>query len=97
MSRQEEIQMDLHKILRDPECKSNIQCSLLAFVFVIGGLCLLIYGLTWMSSVDKTNTEFYGAKHLENRITILENNITILENHTHQYYNGKIKQNSSSK
>lgn len=93
---------DIHDILRDPECKSNIQCTIFACIVVIGGLCLLIYGLAWLSTAEKENAVFYGTEHLEERVKWLEDwsRAMVVDGgerrveylmHTHQYSDGHIK------
>ena len=57
--------MSLHQILKDPECKGNIQCTMWAVVFVFGWLCVLVYGCVWMSTAEKISADVYGAKNLQ--------------------------------
>ena len=93
--------MSLHAILRDPECKGNIQCAMWAVVVTLGMLCLMLFGIAWMSTAEKINADVYGAKNSENKTSIgregqLEDRIIILENqlmgHVHRYFDGKIKE-----
>ena len=67
-----------HYISRDKEeqFRENVKCVVWGVCFVFAWLCLLVYGITWLSTAEKENTAFYGATHLEKRITDLEN-------HTH--------------
>ena len=75
--------------------QDTIQGIIFAVIVVFGMLSVLIYGLAWLSAVEKENTAFYGAKNLLNHITIIENQIIELQseykNHTHRYYDLKIK------
>lgn len=87
--------MNLHAILKDPECKGNIQCLIWGICTVFIWLSVMLYGLAWLSTVEKENTAFYGAKHLENRIDALEakEHIIVCEiekfrNHKHNYSTG---------
>jgi len=52
----------IHEILRDPECKWNVMCMILAFITVIGGLCLLIYGCAYLMSADALSNNYYDSK-----------------------------------
>ena len=64
--------MSLHQILKDPECRGNIQCVLWGIVIIMGMLCILIYGIAWMSPVEKISEDIYGAEYLKKRIEHLE-------------------------
>ena len=94
--------MTLHQILKDPECRGNIQCAMWGIVITTAMLCVPIYGIAWMSTAEKISADVYGAKHLENRIETLENfqnqmmvriekNHIEFEVHTHRYSDGHIK------
>ncbi len=63
-------------------------CVIFACVFVVGAFCALIYGFAWLSTVEKENTAYYGAKHLEKEF---RNHIKEFRNHTHVYSTGKPK------
>ena len=82
--------------------QDTIQGIIFAVIMTFGMLSVLVYGLAWMSSVEKENTAFYGAKHLEKRVKWLEtwSNAMVVysgqkqveyENHTHRYYDGRVK------
>ncbi len=90
------------EILKDPECKGNIQCFVAAFVLVIGGLCTFLYGIAYLSTTEKVSADIHGAKHLEGRIEKLEilaweiaarteKNKADFMLHSHRYSDGKIK------
>ena len=63
-------------------------CVIFAGVFVVGALCALIYGFSWLASTEKVSTEIYGARHIKEQIESLENEY---REHTHRYYDLKIK------
>lgn len=65
--------------------QSTIKCFIAAFVIVIGGLCLLVYGLALFQHENIT-TERIGM--VEKRIESLS---VKYENHIHRYSDGKIK------
>lgn len=92
-----------HIILsEEQEKQETIKCVAWATCFVLSCLCLMIYGMAWMSAVEKENTAFYGAKHLEKRVKWLETWSKAMvvysgekqaeyENHTHRYSDGRVK------
>ena len=53
----------LHRILRDPECKGNIVCVMLAFIIVIWGIAFFIYAMARLSATD-----FEPVRQLEQRM-----------------------------
>ena len=83
--------MSLHAILKDPECKGNIQSAMWAVVVTLGMPCLMLFGFAWLSTAEKISADIYGARHLESRITVLENRPVLLMEHTHRYSDGKIR------
>lgn len=97
----------LHEILRDKECRGNIWCFIGAIIITVGGLCVLVYGLAWTSSVTVTAEDVYQRRHMAEDIEILQNEILHygeliesiesydvprFENHTHKFRSGKVKQ-----
>lgn len=82
-------------ITEERERQGTIKCAIAAIIVTLGMFSVLIYGMAWLSAVEKENTAFYGAKNLLNHITIIENQIIELQseykNHTHRYYDLKIK------
>ncbi len=75
-------------INEEQERQQTIQCVIFAVIFVIGAFCALIYGFAWLLTTEKISEEVYGAKHLENRITVLEGEY---KEHRHVYSTGKPK------
>ncbi len=82
--------------------QGTLKCFIAAVIVTLGMLCLLIFGLAWMSTAEKVSAEIYGAKYMENQIKSLEDWRTGFsveygmkqveyENHTHRYHDGHIK------
>lgn len=61
-----------------------IKTCVQAFAFVSFWFCAMVYGLAYLSHVDKTSREYYEAVRIEERIKDLES-------HVHRYYDGHIK------
>ena len=80
--------MNLRQILKDPECRGNIQCAMWGIVITTAMLCVPIYGIAWMSTAEKISADVYGARRLENRIEVLENRPALME-HVHPETNKK--------
>lgn len=53
----------IHEILRDPQCKGNIQCFILAVSLVALYICLLIYGLAWLGHDQAQINSFWKAEN----------------------------------
>ena len=73
-------------ITEEQERQGTIKCFIAAIIVTLGMFSVLIYGMAWISAVEKENTAFYGAKHLERRITAMEDEY---KEHRHVYSTGK--------
>ena len=49
---------EIHKILKDPECRDNLIAFDVSMVLVVGTLAALCFGFAWLGNVDRARTEF---------------------------------------
>lgn len=83
----------MEKITLLNEMKENINTIAWASCFVIGMLCVLVYGIAWFGHVEVTNEDIYNRRHMAKEIKDLslwkEKFDTEYLNHTHIYSTGK--------
>lgn len=91
--RKEDKMKESPHVTHDEEAKqSTVKCFIAAFVIVIGGLCLLVYGLALFQHEDITKKYIYNCRDMAKRIETLENATLQIQkiflNHTHNYSTG---------
>ena len=85
----------LHQTEVEVAKQETIKCGIVAACVVLGGLCFLVYGLVWLSTVRTTSEDIYTRRIMAKEISDLYSwkaDMTILYwNHTHRYDTGKVK------
>ena len=80
---------EIHKILRDPECKSNIKCAMLALVLVIGVLSFMAFSFGFLERSTIISSNHYksilAAKELRIDTDLLNYHLI---GHKHRYHDG---------
>ena len=76
---------------KEEQWKEMILTIAWASCFVIGMLCVLVYGIAWFGNVEVTSEDIYIRRNMKKEIEKLQTEYIRLEEHVHRYHDGKIK------